>query len=162
MRRLLLWAMAATLAVGCSSDDAQRPSLSEAELAELPAVDAPGLKALLAQQHGKTAVLAIWSVRDPACVEMYKGLSPLARATRVVVAVNIDQPDDVRAKALPILRQHGQGLLNRHLDGDPMLLDTGDDTWAGLLPAVWVYGRDGKLRSKACGKGALKRAKLGR
>jgi hypothetical protein len=168
MRRLMALAAlaAAGLVVGCSSGEPETAKpLSGTEQAVLPVADAAALRALVAEQKGKVVVLAAWSVRQEGCVELYGELGSLCAAKShrgpVVIAVNLDGPDDVREQVLTLVREKGAGMENRHFEGSPMDMTTVvQSSWGGQLPAVWVvYERRGTQADLFSGKGALEKAK---
>ena len=168
MRRqmLLTVAVAAALAMGCSSEEPETVgSLSDTEQAVLRVADAAALRAMVAEHKGKVVVLTAWSVRQEGCVELYRELGSLCAGNEktrpVVIAVNLDGVDDVREKVLPLVRAQQPGVVNRVFEGSPMDMTTVVPSgWGGLLPAVWVVrDREGDRASLFCGKGALGKAK---
>ncbi len=163
MRRLLLWGLLLMFAAGCGSDEPVTfDSLSDAERAQLRAVDYAALKALLAEHKGKPVVLAAWSARREDCVEFYRGLSELAARgdpKPVLIALSLDGPADLRRRILPLVREHGKGLVNCVFDDDQMmLLGLVDPAWAGRTPALWLFDAQGKLATSFYGQGALDEA----
>ena len=159
-------AAAGLVAAGCSSGEPEPPTpLSEAEQAVLPVADAGALRAMLAEHKSRVVVLAAWSVRQEGCVELYGELGSLSAAKGkrgpVVIAVNLDSPDDVREQALALVREKGAGVENRCFEGSPMDMTTVvQSSWGGRLPAVWVvYERRGTQADLFCGTGALEKAR---
>ena len=159
MRRHLAVALAASVLLGCSSEDPDAlERLTDSERAALPVVDHTGLKALLATHQGKVVVLAGWSVHHGDFGTLYESLIPLAKPDAklgpVVVAMNLDGTQAIRNEVLPLIRKSKAGIENCVFEGDQMdLLAVVDPEWGGLLPALWVYDATGTLKHCLYGDG---------
>ncbi len=111
---------------------------------------------LVAAQKGKVVVLDLWSTWCVPCVREFPKLIELHRAHApdvVCIAFNMDYsgaasetPDSFREPVNQFLTKHGATFLN------VISSDAADDVFRrlklGSIPAVLVYGRDGRLAKR--------------
>jgi len=158
MPRLLLAAVL-MLAAGCGSDEpATFDALNDAAIR---VVDYPALKALVAQQKGRRVVLGGWTMGRGG-EAFYRGLASLAAGDKApaVIALSFDGPAAVQKTVLPLIREHGQALINAAFHDDQMmLLGLVDPDWTGQLPALWLFDAEGKRTASFYGDEALAKAK---
>jgi len=149
--------------VGCSSEGPTIEPLSDSDLSELASIDFDGLKQRVSDNKGKLVVTAFWSSDGKDSKAVYAELGALCAAkgqdAPLLLAVNIDRPDDVRKNTLPFLREQKTTFENRVYKGDVMMLMNwfGQD-WSGWLPAICIHNADGQVVGKFFGKNAAKQA----
>jgi len=162
---LLIGLVALTVWCGgctCSREPPKVKPLTKEELAQIPEITPPQLQDLLAKHKGKLVVLVVWSVRHPGCAAMYPELNGLAGDPEpVVIAVSIDRVDDVRAKVIPMLKDHKETFINHVVRGgaDPLASFVGADWTGGRVPAIVLYRRDGARDKAFYGDAALDTAR---
>lgn len=136
MRRLLIAALAASLAAGCAGTAARTQPSFEAATADqvLEAVRAPGAKAVLVN---------VWAAWCAPCRQEFPDLVRLERELRGrgfrLVLVSADF-DDTLPQARKFLAKHGVDFPSYHKTGDDMqFINTLDSRWGGALPATFLY-----------------------
>lgn len=162
MRQALIVALVVAVAAGCSSGDApDLDPLTKAELAALPSADVQQVQALVGSHQGKVVVLAVWSAAAAECEGLFPALATLAQGAPgvAVITLSVDRVDDVRAKALPVVKEHGEPFENRVFGGDavevePLLRQE----WAWRVPAIALYDKKGEKAEELYGRDAVARA----
>ena len=83
-----------------------------------------------------------------------------AKAGLEILALNIDMPNDVREKAMPLLQKAGLSTLKVHAYQDDVmgLGNTLDFLWGGETPAAFLYDGKGTQVYKGHGKDAFGQA----
>jgi len=159
------WAVVLGLAAvvtGCSSGDPpDLDPLTKAELAALPSADVQQMQALIGSHQGKVVVLAVWSAAAGECEGLFPALATLAQGAPgvAVITLSVDRVDDVRAKALPIVKEHGEPFENRVFGCDAMEVEPLlRQEWAWRVPAIAVYDKKGEKAEELYGRGAVARA----
>ena len=158
--------MLLALAAGCSSTEKPQPErpLSADEIGAMPSIALAELTGRLEQPGGKALVLVLWRGDTEAAQTTLAAADELAarhaKAGLDVLALNIDPPDDVRRKALPLLGKLAPKALEpRSYQDDVMGLGIVLDAhWGGQTPAVFVYDRKGKQVYQGHGADALGQA----
>jgi len=154
----------ALAAAGCSSNDAPEPEalLGAGETASaMPRITMDEVLGRLKKPRGKALLIVLWRADTEAnspCLAAADQLAAThAKAGLKVLALNIDMPNDVREKALPLLQKAGLKTLEfRAYQDDVMGLGaTLDFMWGGETPAAFLYDRKGKQVCKGHGEAAL-------
>lgn len=152
--------LALGLSGGCGTGELPLPAV--AENPELPAasvtvelVDHAELLGRIAAHSGKVVVLDCWSTSCPPCIKEFPGLVTLARDFAAEVACmslsfdyeGFGTPEEVLPPVRDFLTEVGaadvENLLSRE-DSDTLY----EKLNLTSVPAVYVYGRDGKLRQR--------------
>lgn len=161
-----IWVVAlALLVAGCGSDT-ERPEpeklLTDDETAAMPTIDHDGVIDLLKKPKEKAPrLLFLWHAHTEAKTPCLAKAEALAKAHQEagleVIALNLDLPDAVRERALPLLRKVApEALEARAFQGDIMLLGRElDPMWGGQTPAVFLYDKAGTQVSRGHGPDAL-------
>ena len=163
MRRTACVAVTLLALLGCSGEPPTIEPLSDKDLQEVPPIDFDGLKKLVADSKGRPVVVAFWSSGGKDSKAVYSELNTLCQGKEgrapVVVAVNIDRPDDVRKTTLPFVREQKPKFANHSFKGDAMMLTQwlGTD-WSGWLPAICIHDAQGRMAGKFFGSNALRQA----
>jgi len=161
MRWVVMLGLTAVV-TGCSSGDApDLDPLTKAELAALPSADVQQIQALIGGHQGKVVVLAVWSAAAAECEGLFPALATLAQGAPgvAVITLSVDRVDDVRAKALPVVEEHGEPFENRVFGGDAMEVEPLlRQEWAWRVPAVAVYDKKGEKAEELYGRDAVARA----
>ena len=164
MRYAWVAPLLALAAAGCSSTDAPKPEalLSAEETASaMPQITMDEVLGRLKKPRGKALLIVLWRADTEAsspCLAAADRLAAThAKAGLEVLALNIDMPNDVRGKALPLIQKAGLKTLElRAYQHDVMGLGaTLDFMWGGQTPAAFLYDRKGKQTCKGHGEAAL-------
>ena len=162
-----VWAvLSLALIAGCSSTDEPKPEtpLSADEIPAMPALTMDEVLAKLKQPGGKARLILFWradtEAASPCLAEADRLAAAHAEAGLEVLALNIDLPNDVRERALPLLQKAGVSSLQAHAYQDDVmgLGGTLDYTWGGQTPAAFLYNRKGKQVYSGHGKDAVAQA----
>jgi len=134
--------------------DKAKTSSQEQQTKKLTVIDAEGLKRLISESAEKNQVVVIdfWATWCVPCIEMFpaihEGVEKLGPGVRLIT-VTLDSPDE-EAEAIAFLTKN-------HALKDAYMMDTDPDkqlaflpaigkNWTSLVvPALFVYGKDGKL-----------------
>jgi len=113
---------------------------------EIKSVKLDGLTDAIAKHKGKVVVVDFWATYCVPCKAEFPNLvkmhQELGRDGVVAISVTIDEPDE-KAAALKFLREKKAAFENFLLDEPAEVYQKKFDI--GPVPAVLVYGRDGKL-----------------
>lgn len=161
VNRVMGWGLImACCGAGCGADDAPRA-------VSVRVVDHAGLVAEVAAHRGKVVVLDCWSTSCPPCVREFPRLVALAAKFPddvVCISLSFDYegigaPADAMPKVRTFLEAVGAGRVVNLLGSEESdVLATKLDLVG--VPAVFVYGRDGRLLQMFDDGGAKRR--LGR
>jgi len=162
------WALLlVSVAAGCSSDEPPaEPSrlLAASETSAMPMITLADIAARLRRPTAKATLIVLWRAGTEAESPCLAAANDLAarhhEAGLEVLAVNIDMPDDVRGKALPLLGKLGTLTMKAHAYQDDVM-GLGamlDYTWGGHTPAAYLYDRRGKQLYKGRGGDAVAEA----
>jgi thiol-disulfide isomerase/thioredoxin len=153
--RVMGWCLSmAFAAAGCALAEAPRA-------VAVRIVDHAGLTAEIAAHRGKVVVLDCWSTSCPPCVREFPRLVALAEAFPgdvVCISLSFDYegigtPEEVVPKVRTFLEAVGAGrVVNLVGSDDSDLLATKLDLVG--VPAVFVYGREGRLLERFDDDGA--------
>lgn len=144
-------ALAVRLAMPSPASAADAPRLA----GEL---DAKGLAAAVAAQHGRVVVLNFWATWCVPCREEFPDLVRLEKAYRArgvsVLGVSIDLPKDMPKleKFLSASAPDFPNYIKRVGGDDQDFIESVDPKWGGELPFTVVYGRDGRKAQVLSGK----------
>ena len=112
---------------------------------------------VLKQHTGKVLLVNFWATwcapcrkEMPLLVEMEKKLR--AKGFRMVT-VSADEIED-KAQALEFLKETGVDApaYLKNVDDDDAFIESVDPKWSGALPALYLYGRDGKVAKSWVGE----------
>ena len=164
MRHLWLVALA-LLVVGCGSgtDNAEPEKLlTDAETDAMPTIEHGAVVERLKKPKKKVPRLVLlWRAHTEAATPCLAKAEAVAKAHKEagleVLALNLDTPDAVRERALPLLRKLApEAMEARAFQGDMMLLGNElDPMWGGQTPAVFLYDRTGTQVFKGHGGDAF-------
>jgi thiol-disulfide isomerase/thioredoxin len=134
----------AALVIGCSL-----PGLASAADVTLETVKLSQFHETVAKHKGKVVVIDFWATFCVPCMKEFPNLVELHRKYAdkglVCISVSVDFPED-KDRALKFLKDKQATFTN-------LLLDEEADLWQKELdftavPAILVYGKDGKLAKK--------------
>lgn len=121
-----------------------------AAVTELLPYDENVHKKLIAESRGKVLLIDFWATWCAPCREEMPLLVALENKYRAkglrLVTVSADEEED-RGAALKFLQQHnvsGPAYLKKVADDDRFITAI-DKTWSGVLPALFLFDRQGKL-----------------
>jgi thiol-disulfide isomerase/thioredoxin len=112
---------------------------------------------LLEQHKGQVVLVNFWATwcapcrkEMPLLVEMEKKLR--AKGLRMVT-VSADEVED-KAQALEFLTEHSVAapVYLKNVEDDDAFIESISPDWSGALPALFLYGRDGKLAKSWVGE----------
>jgi thiol-disulfide isomerase/thioredoxin len=177
--RMQFLALLASLSLaGCehspaSNGDGTTTAVQETEVAtaaagdvELSILSFDEIQKLIADKRGKVVVIDAWSTSCPPClkdfhnlVELHKqyGADQLACISLSFDYEGIGKPEDVREPVLSFLRAQGAAF-------DNVMSNEESDTLyrkfkLNAVPAIFVYDRAGKLRTRFEDEGAYKKVR---
>lgn len=131
-------------------------ALAPPKLALAP-VDQAGYQKLIHAHARKVLLVDFWATWCEPCREEMPGLVKLAAANRPrgldFIAISADLDKDL-PKAEQFLRSIHAPLPSyyKHTTNDDDFINSIDHDWSGALPALFLYGRDGKLARKFIGE----------
>ena len=125
------------------------------KLSSIPQVDVEGLRGLIAAASKRDEVLVIdfWATWCAPCVDLFpalhEGVEKLGPKVRLM-SVTLDTPGELETAAIEFLgKQHATSdayMLEPDTDKRLAVVDGLGKRWNNLVvPAILVYGRDGKL-----------------
>ncbi len=143
MKRLLLLAAWFAICAGA------RPKLQP--------VDEAGFREILAAQRGKVVLFDFWATWCEPCREEMPVLADVARQLRgrgfVLVTISADEPEQEAAAADFLGRQGiSPPCYIKRARNDEDFINFIDRKWSGALPALFLYGRDGKRAASFIGE----------
>jgi thiol-disulfide isomerase/thioredoxin len=110
-------------------------------------LDAAGVGRAVAAHRGRPVVLTLWATWCEPCVKEFPSLAALARERKDVafVSVSIDEPSDRKTvEAFVSQRRPPFPVYLRAPGPDQAFIDGVDREWSGVVPATWVYDREGR------------------
>lgn len=120
-------------------------------------VDEAGLEELLARHRGQVVVLSFWATWCGPCRDEFPGLVDLYRTHRhrglQLLTVSMDEPED-RPAAEQFLNEQGapSPAYIRNFQDFEKFVNVVDPGWVGVLPATFVFDREGRLRFRHYGE----------
>ena len=132
-------------------------SLALLLLAPLLPVDESAYAKLLEAQSGKVVLVDFWATWCPPCREELPVLAALERKWRdkgvVLITISADEPEQER-DAREVLSQAGIPLpaYLKRVKSNEDFINSVDRTWSGALPALFLYGREGKMAGSFIGE----------
>jgi thiol-disulfide isomerase/thioredoxin len=112
---------------------------------------------LIEAHRGKVVLANFWATWCEPCRHEMPLLVELEKKWRgrgfVLLTVSADEPEDA-AEALAFLRKSGAGLpaYIKQANSDEDFIVTVDKSWSGALPALFLYGRDGRKAASFVGE----------
>jgi thiol-disulfide isomerase/thioredoxin len=105
---------------------------------------------LLKQHAGQVVLVNFWATWCAPCREEMPLLVAMEKKLRAeglrIVTVSADEIED-KAQALEFLTAMGVAapVYIKNVEDDDAFIESIDPEWSGALPALYLYGRDGKL-----------------
>jgi len=140
--------------VGCAEATAPelRPTAPLAVTAEAEWIDLAGLQQRIAAERGRVVVVNFWATWCEPCRHEFPDLIELDHRTRArgltFLSVSLDDPAERdRAVKKFLAEQRPSFAVFLKTAGDPDEFINGvDPNWSGVLPATFIYDREGKRR----------------
>ena len=153
MNRFFLGAcLLATVAlVGCAATSTT-PELSLAVTTAAEWIDLAGLQQRIAAERGRVVVVNFWATWCEPCREEFPALIELDRRTRArgltFLSVSLDDPAERDRQVKKFLAEQKPSFaVFVKTAGDPdEFINSVDPSWSGVLPATFIYDRDGRRR----------------
>ncbi len=126
----------------------------------LTPVDEAGFRKLVEAHRGKVVLVNFWATWCEPCREEMPQLVSLEKKWRargfVLVTVSADEPEQ-EADARAFLRGHGvpPPAYIKNASSDEEFITAVDAGWSGALPALFLYGRDGRKAASFIGETAV-------
>jgi thiol-disulfide isomerase/thioredoxin len=137
--------------VGCAATSTT-PELSLAVTTEAEWIDLAGLRQRIEAERGRVVVVNFWATWCEPCREEFPDLIELDRRYRsrglTFLSVSLDDPEvrDTQVKQF-LTEQKPSFAVFLKTAGDPDPFITGvDPAWSGVLPATFIYDRQGQRR----------------
>lgn len=114
------------------------------------AVDAAGLKRVVAARKGRVVVMNFWATWCVPCVEEFPDLVRVVNKHRAkgldLVTVSFDEPEDLKTKVVPFLQKQKIASGAYIQKGGPQqFVERFDPKWEGAVPRTYIYDRSGKV-----------------
>jgi thiol-disulfide isomerase/thioredoxin len=110
-------------------------------------VDGPGVPRLVQSHKGHPVVVSLWATWCDPCVKEFPWLMDLAREHKDVVflSVSIDDPE-ARGALESFVRDQKPPfpVYARRAGSDDAFINGVDPAWAGVVPTILIYGKDGR------------------
>ena len=142
----------------------QRMSSRPDEQSVVESLSEEKFRALVRDRKGKTLLLNVWATWCAPCIEEFPDLVRLHKEfgeSVDVVVLSIDEPEEVRTKVIPFLKQH-HAEMKAFIKGfkkDDVLIDALNKDWNGAVPATFLYDTKGHQRSFLVGKRSFEQFK---
>ncbi len=101
--------------------------------------------------RGHVLVVAFWATWCEPCREELPRLHRLLRRSSArLITISADEPEQAAAAQKFLSQRHMSGRAYRITD--PEVIGAVDPEWRGVLPAIFVYGAEGRLMAKFLGE----------
>lgn len=144
MRKTNLDAILALLLVLFAS-----PALIAAEAAEVKALDADQIKALVGEQEGKVVVLNFWATWCPPCIKEFPDIIKLYDTYESqglqVIAVSMNEPEEVEDIAEFLAEHKPRFPVYRAASAEEEFYADFDEKWWGEMPMTMIYDKTGNI-----------------
>lgn len=126
----------------------------------LTPVDETGFGKVLTSHRGKVVLANFWATWCEPCRHEMPLLVELEKKWRsrgfVLLTVSADEPEQ-ETDALAFLRKSGVRLpaYIKHAKDNEEFINSVDKSWSGALPALFLYGRDGRKVASFVGETEL-------
>lgn len=123
-------------------------------------IDQAGFRKAVEAYRGKAVLVNFWATWCEPCREEMPLLVKLEKKWRdrgfVLLTVSADEPEE-EAAALAFLRAHGvpAPAYIKRAASDEEFITAVDPKWSGALPALFLYGRDGRKAASFVGETPL-------
>jgi len=125
------------------------PAIIAEEAAEVKAVDADQIKALIAEQQGKVVVLNFWATWCPPCIKEFPDLIKLYDTYESkglqVIAVSMNEPEEVEEIAEFMGEHKPRFPVYRAASTEEEFYADFDEKWWGEMPMTMVYDKAGNV-----------------
>ena len=143
---------------GEKEQEAEATEQSAGELRVQP-IDRNGLQQAIRGHRGNVVLVDFWATWCPPCIEAFPRIVELHREydELVVVSVSMDDPKDAIGDVREFLAEHDPPFPTYILDVPEYtpFVRAMSDEWEGGLPAMFIYGRDGKRRHGLLGEHSI-------
>ena len=133
-----------------------RPELLNPKTIE--AINAGEFRRLVDHHRGEVLAINLWATWCIPCIKELPDLAKLQRQYRRrglrVIAVSIDDPQELDTKVKPFFRQRAPGLVS-YLQSEPdqdKFVSVVDPAWGGVVPTTFVINRAGSLKASLVGR----------
>ncbi|MFC1476942.1 TlpA disulfide reductase family protein [candidate division KSB1 bacterium] len=121
-------------------------------------VDAAAVVDALKERKGKVVLINMWASWCDPCVEEFPDLVTLYETYKDrgldVIGVSHDFEEQVESRLIPFIREHDAGFTHFLQNGQVAqdFIDGIDTEWSGVLPATFLYDREGRRAAYISGK----------
>lgn len=136
------------------------PMMPAAAADRLTPMDEAGFGKALQANRGKVVLVNFWATWCEPCRQEMPHLVALEKKWRergfVLVTVSADEPEE-EPDARAFLRSHAVPLpaYIKNASSDEAFITAVDEGWSGALPALFLYGRDGRKAASFIGETEL-------
>jgi len=124
--------------------------------ARLHSLDAAGYHRMLQANRGHVTLVSFWATWCEPCREELPLLRDFAKRSGGglrLVTISADEPEAESAAENFLRKIRLRGRVYRIQEaGSQRVIEAVDPTWSGVLPALFVYGRDGRLAARFLGE----------
>lgn len=123
--------------------------LSAQPESEVKVADGKMLDSLINKRDGKVLLINVWATWCIPCREEFPDLIKLSDVYKndvEIIGISIDYPDEIESKIIPFMIQNNVNfeIIVNGFKKDEELINYLDDKWSGVIPASFIFNKNGE------------------